>query len=377
MRVLVTANDAYGHLFPLAPTIQALARAGHEVLVACDGSDAVASLAGPRITVRGILPGEVAQDPLPPMADPPSDADLEELFLFYAGVRFPTWARGWFVPLLEEAHRWRPDLVIVEPCEFAGRIVAAALGVPCVEHGHGFTWPASIEQTAAETLRDAYAEVGATPRPLAWRCDLGPEELQADDVPHVERFRYVPYAAPAPSVPQPDGRKPRVLVTLGTFGVSSPDVRKRVAQLLTLAAQAAVGSGAEVIVVTGRRSFEDVSWPEEVHVTDWVDMPAEVARCAAVVHHGGAGISYASLDAGIPAVCLPLGGDEYRNAAALTRVGVCLSLKPEAATEPKLREAITRVLTEPNFAEATRHMREANRALPDIGDLVRQLVAVH
>jgi glycosyltransferase len=107
-----------------------------------------------------------------------------------------------------------------------------------------------------------------------------------------------------------------------------------------------------------------------------VNVPAEVGRCAAVVHQGGAGIAYATLDAGIPAVCLPQLGDQFRNAALLARVGACLVAEPEAATEPQMRDAISTVLDDAAYAEATQRMREANRALPDVDTLILRLVTV-
>jgi len=204
VRVLVTVNDAFGHVFPLVPTTLALAAAGHEVLLACPGT------AANSVRLDGVLVREFHADDIAAPDFPPT-LDRHERFTFAVTKRWPTAALRWTQSLLRDARGWKPDLVIVEPVEHAGRVVAAALGIPWVEHGWGFTLPADTNQRANEALVDLYTGAAATVQDPALRVDLGPASLHATDAPKVDRFRYVPWSPSAPSLPPP-GPRPRILV---------------------------------------------------------------------------------------------------------------------------------------------------------------------
>jgi glycosyltransferase len=177
-------NDAVGHLFPLVPTLTALTEAGADVLVACPGS--ACEVVADRFAVRAVGRSEVEVPAFP------SAAGQQERFLFAVTRRWPSNARAWVSGLLSEVERWEPDLVIVEPTEHAGRVVAAVLGVPWVEHGWGFTLPATTDAEGTASIGDLYGAFGASPRPTVLRVDLGPQRLQAADAATASRFRYRP-----------------------------------------------------------------------------------------------------------------------------------------------------------------------------------------
>jgi L-demethylnoviosyl transferase len=359
VRVLVTVNDALGHLFPLVPTLVALTEAGADVVVACPGSavDAVAD----RVAVCPIEPDQVEVPAFP------VGGERQQRFMFAVTRRWPSVARGWAAPLLAEAESWRPDVVVVEPTEHAGRLVASALGLPWVEHGWGFSLPAVADAEAISSLDDLYGAIGASACPPAARVDLGPQRLQAADAPALRRFRYRPWSPPAATLPAPGGRR-RILVTLGTF--PNPDAPAR----LAATAQAAAATGAETIVILGNRELGEQTWPDGVLIAPWVDTAQEVARCDLVVHHGGAGTAYACVVAGVPAVCLPQLGDQFRNADLLAKAGVCLVSAPEDASESRVRVLIEQALTDDRPAAATRSLRDQNAQLPDVDTLTRLIL---
>ncbi|WP_414690668.1 nucleotide disphospho-sugar-binding domain-containing protein [Nocardioides sp.] len=56
---------------------------------------------------------------------------------------------------------------------------------------------------------------------------------------------------------------------------------------------------------------------------------AAIQTCDLVVHHGGAGTSRTALGCGTPAVVLPLGGDQFRDAQLLATAGAA-ALPPRA-----------------------------------------------
>jgi UDP:flavonoid glycosyltransferase YjiC (YdhE family) len=143
-----------------------------------------------------------------------------------------------------------------------------------------------------------------------------------------------------------------------------------------MAARAAASTGSEVVVVTANRDVSDQQWPDGVTVVDWVNMLSELAGCLAAIHHAGAGTAYAAIDSGVPAVCMPQLGDQFRNATLLTRSGACVSIEPEEASETRLRVLLTKVLEERSYSEAARRLHDLNQSLPDTHGLVRRLTAV-
>lgn len=73
----------------------------------------------------------------------------------------------------------------------------------------------------------------------------------------------------------------------------------------------------------------------------WVDYPAWIPRMRAVLHHGGAGVMWECLRAGVPALVLPTDYDQFDHAARLQAAGVALRLRHPR----EIAEALPRVLS--------------------------------
>ena len=153
MRILMTTNAAIGHFLPLAPTAAELVARGHEVRVGCPESFArfVAKAGFVAMPCREV-------DVSVPTPPPPPVEDHEARLRWAVTLSWPDDCRTWVDSLLRKVTRWAPDLVIVEPVEHAGRVVAAALDTPLVVHGWGSrspqTWkrpppPKSLTSTSA------------------------------------------------------------------------------------------------------------------------------------------------------------------------------------------------------------------------------------
>jgi UDP:flavonoid glycosyltransferase YjiC (YdhE family) len=328
------------------PTAEALTAAGHDVMIGC-----VAAFA-PAVDAAGLSPLSCESRPMGDVtpSGPPREQRNERLH-WSLTVRWPAQARGWVGSLLEQASTWRPDLVVVEP-------VAAALGVPLVVHGWGFSVPTSTDAEATRALADAYAEFGTSSREPAVTVDLGAASIQSSDAGELPRFRYVPWALAGEVLPPTDGR-PRVLVTLGTF--DNPQAATRIRTCV----QAAQDAGAQVVVALGnpdRRQGD--AFPDDVIVADWLDLPAAIATSALVVHHGGAGTSWATLAAGRPALCLPQLGDQFRNAALLERAEVASVVQPEQIDGRRLTDLVGHLLTDDSAGERARRIQRENDELP-------------
>jgi len=72
----------------------------------------------------------------------------------------------------------------------------------------------------------------------------------------------------------------------------------------------------------------------------WVDYPSWVPRMRAVLHHGGAGVMWECLRAGVPALVLPNDYDQFDHAARLQVAGVALRLRHAREIEPALRRLL-------------------------------------
>lgn len=307
-----------------------------------------------------------APAPVPP---PPPANDPDGRLIWAVTLSWPSDCRSWVDSLLRNARQWRPDLVVVEPVEHAGRIVAAALRLPLIVHGWGFTLPAHVETAAHAGILDVYDRFSATPQPPVLVADLGSAEAQAPDIGTVQRYRYQPLSVPGRPVPARQQGKRRVLITLGTY--TNPDA----AALLRSAAADAMQDGTEVIAVLGnddRGSRE--SFPAGVTALKWVDMPAVMANCDLIVHHGGAGTSWTALSVGKPAVVLPQAGDQFRNAEILSAAEVALVRRPGHLKH--LSSTIKEALNSAALAQRTADIAGDNAALPDVAELAHRIATL-
>jgi sterol 3beta-glucosyltransferase len=82
-------------------------------------------------------------------------------------------------------------------------------------------------------------------------------------------------------------------------------------------------------------------------------------RCAAVVHHCGAGTTHTALKAGVPSVAVPHVSDQFAFADELRRLGVTGRTAPRRTlTAQKLAAAITDVIGNPAMSAKAKSIRE-------------------
>jgi UDP:flavonoid glycosyltransferase YjiC (YdhE family) len=117
--------------------------------------------------------------------------------------------------------------------------------------------------------------------------------------------------------------------------------------------------------------------PDHVQVESWVDQPAVLDRCSAVVSHGGSGTFLGALARGLPQLCLPHAADQFRNAEGGVRAGAALALGPDDVTAASIRTAAERLLAEPAFREAALRVAAEIGGMPAAEEVVALLAERH
>jgi MGT family glycosyltransferase len=179
---------------------------------------------------------------------------------------------------------------------------------------------------------------------------------------HVLRFQ------PPPSRPQElpsywDGQSgPLVYATLGTVAGSS----EQFLGMYDTMAKALGGIETRALLTTGK-ALDPTNLgplPPNVRAERFVPQTDVLPQASAVVCHGGTGTVLGALNAGVPMVVTPLFADQPDNARAVAERGAGLAIEMHHCTEERLREAISRVLDEPEFARAARRIRADFEGLP-------------
>ena len=369
MRILMTSNTGAGHIGPLIPFAHAFLDAGHDVLLAAP--------ARARPTV------ERAELPFFPLADPPAeetDAIFAELPSLpqeeqsvrvmreiFAGIDARTSLHG----VLRAVARFRPDVLLREPTEYAGLLAAERLGVP---HGRIAIMAAASETwgvpVVAPVLDEHRKRLVLRPDPEGRRIvespylTVIPEALEAPDdfgPVHAVRFRE-PRPEPRP-LPNwwPRDERPLVYVTYGSVTPTLPFFpalfRATAAALGELPVRALFTVGVDV----DADALGPV--PANVRIERWIPQADVMPHAAAMVGHGGAGSTRMALTAGVPSVIVPGFADQFRNAERVAALGAGLQAGPE-----DLVGALRRVLEEPAHREAARRVAAEVARLPLVAE---------
>jgi UDP:flavonoid glycosyltransferase YjiC (YdhE family) len=376
VRILFTAGPLVGHVFPMLPLMHAAREAGHEVVMAT-GADMVPDVARRGFatwTVGGRFGEAVAEleaANAAPAATHEEQLGRDAVHLFAR----PSARRA--RDLIPRAAAWRPDIVISEITELAGREAASATGALAVTHGFGTHVPGTLF-FAGVMFDHLSAELGTPNRRHAFATgiyvDPCPPGLQSGELSDMDVWPV------RPSVGQvgPEDRLPRqflelperplVYVTLGTV-FNDPDLVRSVLDALQ-------DLPISIAVTTGPGTDPSVIGPRPAHVAaaPFVPQALVLPRASAVVSHTGSGTMLGALASGLPQVCLPRGADQFANADRVRSIGAGIRLLPDEVTPESLREAVTAVLDDPAYARAAADMRAEIAAMPSPADVLDVLV---
>lgn len=420
MRVLFVPLAAPVHITLMVPLAWALQTAGHEVRFAVPPNHVDTVLRTGLMAVPFGVDVELgdSEEALPDDETPEwglnagldtdgsfRDEEMRDLVL---GAIAAYCAVDLLEPTMDElvalTRAWGPDLVVWDNVAFHGSLAARASGAASARSLIGVDHVARMrrafvdrggasgEDAVAELLGERLARYGASFDESAlvgdWSINLLPEVVATHPEPPCVSVRQLPFTQ---LTPLPDwltrereaSSPPRVCLTLGrsvrdvrsndNYGLSVPDLFAAVD-----------GLDAEVIAtLTAEQIPAGTRVPDNVKLVDFVPMNALLATCAAVFHHGGTGTVMAAVWAQIPQLILPSESwDEREHAASVAAFGAGITVGASAPGTPEtpgqregltpeaLREALTRLLTEPAWAEGARNLRRATLAHPAPGEAV-------
>ncbi len=329
MRILATCSlGGAGHWNPLADFVRSSTGSADQVLVVAPPAlRAMVEHSGFEFAEGG-EPPESAVAPIRERlaTEPPEVASVlgnRELF-----GRLATTAMH---PYVEDAtERWRPELVLRDPCEYSAAVVAGQRGIPCAQIGISLAeveWGSLIVASSAleEHRTGLTAEVAAAPYATRFPAILDPSPFAAT---HRYRPPTMPVADPLPRWWTCAG--PLVYVTFGTVFPHmsfAPDGYR-----LVLSALAELPARVLLTVGTSFAIDRLGTIPANAHVEHWVDQRRVLAEADAVVCHGGSGTVLGAIAARVAIVVVPTFSDQHANARLLERhlLGVEVVLQRQA-----------------------------------------------
>ena len=365
MRLLFTASPAYGHLLPLLPMLRAATTAGHDVRLAT-GPDMVGPMRARSVPAYGV--GATWDEIVAERDEEAGRAHAENLDaqrVVSASVLFGRAAARRLPGLLDMAGRWRPDVVVHEPLELGGVMLARHLGLPNVTHGYGpmfreygalgpivagatgdpGVWDEMLAGTALDICPPALRPPGAALWPEA--LDLRPSAGEAGG-------REVFDPGPARAL-----RRPLVYVTLGTISNAIPGLMAQMVEALR-------SLSVDLVVTTGPGVDPASLGPQPAHVTvrQFVPQDQVLRHADLMVSHAGAGTMLGALCHGVPQLCLPHGADQPWNAEALARAQAGIVVPEEECTPEAVRAGVVTLLSSPSYRAAAREVQAEIAEMP-------------
>lgn len=140
------------------------------------------------------------------------------------------------------------------------------------------------------------------------------------------------------------------------FGFGSMPV-DRPAETVAMIADACRELGERALICSGVLPLEGTAPTQDVMIVPSVNHAAVLPRCRAIVHHGGAGTTAASMRSGVPTLVLWIGADQPVWATQVKRLGVGTSRRLAATTRDTLRHDL-RIVLESGCAARAREVAD-------------------
>src|SRR5260221_5162921 len=202
----------------------------------------------------------------------------------------------------------------------------------------------------------------ATSRAFDFQADALPDDFRYIgpllDVPNWSKAWQAPWSA------QSD--RPRALIACSTGAQGQRDLFQRVID-------AAGTVEIDALVTTGPNlDVTELRAPKNVHLLRGAPHDQVMKDVSLVISQGGHGTVTRSLINALPQLILPMGRDQFANAARVEAKGAGLRLAP-TASEAEISAAINLLIVEPQFKVAAGKLGEAIKADIDGSGLVNEM----
>jgi MGT family glycosyltransferase len=350
-RFLAYTSPARGHLYPITPTLLELAGRGHDVHLRTLSSEVSA------FTASGVHAAEIDPDiEAIELNDWQSAQPSEGITQIFGALGERT---GYEIADLRRAIAdLQPDCLLVDITTTGAAAVAEASGLPWARWlpflAHASFDPApsstidflpySLLPSGLKVVNDARATVGL-PALMSpddgWRAALElyltAEPFELPDLSYPESFRlagpgvWEPASEPLPWLDEVEGEL--VLVTASS--------EKQGDDGLIRAAVEALGcSDLAVAISTAAHEPAQFAAPSNVRLERWLPHLPIMQRAAAVVCHGGMGITQKALAASVPVCVVPFGRDQFEVAKLVGRSGCGTVVMPDQLNPANLASAV-------------------------------------
>jgi UDP:flavonoid glycosyltransferase YjiC (YdhE family) len=376
VKVLFCSTGLAGHFNPLVPFIDAARARGDEVLVVVPPS--LVSV----VKELGLSHLE---------SEPPDPTESKELWKRAARVPHRQAARlldGEFfgrlttaamLPAVESAcHSFQPDLILREPCAYAGAVVGVRTTIPHAQVAISTAqteW--SVIDFVSPILDDFEPGMEEVLRSTHYISRF-PSSLDPSPFPHTLRYREEENLEDAwGNAPWTSTTMPLLYVTLGSITGSL----ETAAPAFRRALEAVEGLGVQVLLTTGHGFDRKLlgPLPEDTYVEPWVPQEHVFRHATAVLCHGGSGTTYGALAAGLPLVCVPMFADQRTNARLTAVAGAGFVVDVGRKSEPgfrtievedvaRIRRAVIEVLSQPTFRDGAQRVANEIRAMGSARD---------
>jgi MGT family glycosyltransferase len=406
-RYLFYTAPGSGHVYPLVPTMRELQRRGHEILARSEQST-VGVLNSLGFSAAPVHPSieDRADDTW--KARTPIGAMRRSVSMYVDRARYEV------LDLQRAIAEHSPDVIVIDNNCWGAAAAAQASGLPWAQaatfllplvtpDAPPFGLGLRPARTVLGRARDAVLRHSAMPifdillPPVnRMRAGLGlPAVKHVPDLymqaPLVLSYTAEPLEYPrtrlpasvhmvGPGVWDPDTaeagepawlaelRRPVILVTIST--VFQDD-----AKLINTALEALAGEPYDVVVTTASFDPESFARPANATLHRFVPHSLVLERAAAVVCHGGMGITQKALLAGVPVCIVPFGRDQLEVARRVIEAGAGTRLPAARLTPARLRDAVRAAIPLKPQAQAVatrlRNAGGAPTAATALEDLVR------
>lgn len=412
MRVLFVTAAIKSHFALLVPMAWALRAAGHDVRVASQpditgviaDSGLPAFPVGPELGVRSrqLLAGRPSGERLPfDVAEKRPDKLTWDhvrgtLMVFPRAVSDALADDAMLDDLVRLTASWCPDLVVWDALTYTGPVVAELCGAAHVRalfgpdhlaHLRSVFHRLSADRTLVgyddpvrQWLTDrlhrhdrhvpfdedmVLGQATLDPMPPCLRIGTDTRTIPVRFVPHSGRTVVADWLLDEP-------RRPLVCLTLGTsardLGLPSPPL----ADLFGAVAQLDV----DVVATVTREQLGSQRVPDNVRLTDFVPLDLLLPRCAAIVHHFGAGSVCTAVVHGVPQLRVSDGVNLWGEpdlAARLVAEGAALSIDAADLTARTMADNLAKLVEDPGFRDNAARLRQEALAEPSPHDIVPAL----